>query len=94
MNAKTNLLWVCNHAFKLLSVAALTIVAAGLLGFAAQSKSLAALHTGQPAPAYALEWHLGAGAWLYNRMLRGATRKSVWHRSMPGMQTPLRFRAH
>lgn len=59
MNAKTNLLWVCNHAFKLLSVAALTIVAAGLLGFAAQSKSLAALHTGQPAPAYALEWHLG-----------------------------------
>ena len=61
MNAKTNLIWVCNHAFKLLSLAALAIVVAGLLGFAAQSKSLAALHTAQAqtAPPYALEWHLG-----------------------------------
>ncbi|QBB71407.1 hypothetical protein ELE36_14170 [Pseudolysobacter antarcticus] len=61
MNAKTNLIWVCNHALKLLSAAALAIVVAGLLGFAAQSKSLAALNTGQSqtAPPYALEWQLG-----------------------------------
>jgi hypothetical protein len=60
MNAKTNLIWICNHAFKLLSLAALAIVVAGLLGLVAQSKSLAALNIGQsqtPLP-YALEWHL------------------------------------
>ncbi len=61
MNAKTNLIWVFNHAFKLLSVAALAIVVAGLLGFAAQSKSSAARRVAQlqTPPPFALEWQLG-----------------------------------
>ncbi len=61
MNAKTNLLGVCNHAFKLLTVVALAIIVAGLLGFTVQSKVQAALSSAQSktTPPYALEWDLG-----------------------------------